>query len=64
MKNWQSLEWGHIVGVMGRECCLWMALQLELMQNCLLQEKAMSRLNSLGFDWELRVRPQSWCSGC
>ena len=52
---WQSLEWGRRLGVMGRESCVWTVLQRELRGMCLLQEKALHRLDSLGFQWQQQV---------
>ena len=54
--GWQSLDWGCRAGVMGRESCLWTVLQRELKGMCLLQEAALTRLDSLGFQWNQQVQ--------
>lgn len=43
---------------MGRESCLWTLLQRELKGMCLLQEAALTRLDSLGFQWTQQVQIQ------
>lgn len=54
-KVWDSLKWGRQLGIVGRESCLWVALQQRLKRDCLLQEGAMERLDCLGFEWEPQV---------
>ena len=50
------MEWGAFGGPAAREAALWVQLQREFQRRNLLSQVAAKRLETLGFEWEPKVR--------